>query len=179
MTRRLFVVPLVLGLACAGAASAQQPPLPAPGAEHQLLKADVGTWDATVEDMQGGAPAKGTEVVRMTGGGLWQVSDFTSQIGGVPFEGHGTVGYDPAKKKFVMTWVDSMTTSLAVGEGTWDAAKKTLTATLNMTDPGGQAVKMRETLEYKDADNKLFTLYAPMPDGKEAAVLKITYKRRK
>jgi Protein of unknown function (DUF1579) len=162
---------------------AQMPPLPKPGPEHALLKRDVGVWDATVE-MQGppGTPAsvsKGTETVSLMDGGLWQITEFKGEMMGQPFEGRGATGYDPNKKKYVGTWVDSMTTGLSLVEATLDPSKNVMTGTMEGTDPSGAVTKMKEVTEWKDADNRLFTLYMPMPDGKEFPVMKITYKRRK
>ena len=45
MLKRFLVA--VLSVALAAVVTAQQ--APAPGPEHQLLKQDVGTWDANVE----------------------------------------------------------------------------------------------------------------------------------
>ena len=45
-------------------------------------------------------------------------------------------------------------------------------------DMTGQVSKTRSLVEYKDG-TRVFTAYAPGPDGKEAQVLKITYTRRK
>ena len=105
--------------------------MPTPGPEHEMLKKDVGTWDATVEMfMAPGAPpavSKGTETVTMLGG-FWQLTEFKSEMMGQPFEGRGATGYDPAKKKYVGTWVDSMTPGYYTVEGTYDPATKTLTA---------------------------------------------------
>jgi Protein of unknown function (DUF1579) len=167
----------------AASALAQMPPVPKPGPEHEILKRDVGVWDATVE-MQGppGAPAsvsKGTETVSLMGGGLWQITEFKGEMMGQPFEGRGATGFDPNKKKYVGTWVDSMTTGLSLVEATLDPSKNVMTGTMEGTDPSGAVTKMKEVTEWKDADNRLFTLYVPMPDGKEFPVMKITYKRRK
>ena len=79
--------------------------LPKPGPEHEILKKDEGVWDATVEaTMAPGAPpavSKGVETVKATGGGLWYVSDFKSEMMGQPFEGHGVTGYDRSRRS---TW---------------------------------------------------------------------------
>src|SRR5262245_53131770 len=68
----------------AGAAMA----LPKPGPEHEILKKDEGVWDATVEaTMAPGAPpavSTGVETVKATGGGLWYVADFKSEMMGQP-----------------------------------------------------------------------------------------------
>jgi hypothetical protein len=140
-------------LAPAVPAPAQMPPMPQPGPEHEMLKKDVGTWDATVEFfMAPGAPpavSKGTETVTMLGG-FWQVNDFKSEMMGMPFEGRGATGYDPATK--------------------------TMTAMMEGPDPSGAIVKTKETTEWKDADTRVFTMYAP--DGQSVS-MRITYKRRK
>src|SRR5687767_11881324 len=74
------------------------PPMPTAGPEHEILKHDVGTWDATVE-MLGATPApppsKGTESNVLMSNGLWLISDFKSEMMGMPFHGHGTSGWDP------------------------------------------------------------------------------------
>jgi len=166
-------------LALAAPALAQMPPMPQPGPEHEMLKKDVGTWDATVEFFMGpGAPpavSKGTEVVTMLGG-FWQITEFKSEMMGQPFEGRGTTGYDPAKKKYVGTWVDTMSTGVALAEGTYDPATKTMTGWMESRDPSGAVVKMKETTEWKDADSRVFTMYAP--DGQSVS-MRITYTRRK
>ena len=42
------------------------------------------------------------------GGGFWLLLDYKGDFGGMKFEGKGATGYDPNKKKYVSTWVDSM-----------------------------------------------------------------------
>jgi hypothetical protein len=158
-----------------------QPPPPKPGPEHELLKQDVGTWDATVEVFEPGKPpavSKGVETTTLVGG-FWAISDFKSQMMGQPFEGRGAAGYDPARKKYVSTWVDSMSTGYYLGESTYDAKTKTMTGWLEGPDPTGKTSKTKATTEWKDADTKVFTMYMTGPDGKEVPTMKITYKRRK
>ena len=46
-------------------------------------------------------------------GGLWVASTFQGDFGGMTFEGRGQFGYDPAKKKYVGTWIDSMSPASA------------------------------------------------------------------
>ena len=50
-------------------------------------------------------------------GGLWVLSKFEGDFGGMKFEGRGQFGYDPIKKKYVGTWIDSMSPTLSVLEG--------------------------------------------------------------
>ncbi len=162
--------------------SAQEMPTPKPGPEHELLKSDVGTWDATVEMMAPGQPpqvSKGVEVNTLLEGGLWLVTDFKSSLMNQPFHGHGTMGWDSTKKKYVSTWIDSMSVGVSLGEATYDAKTKTLTGWFEGPDMTGKTTKMKETVEWKDGETRVFTMYATGPDGKEAPSMRITYKRRK
>jgi hypothetical protein len=156
---------------------AQGPPMPTPGPEHAMLGKDVGTWDATVEMFMPGAPpsvSKGTEVVTMMGG-FWQLTEFKSEMMGQPFEGRGAMSYDPAKKKFVGTWVDTLAPAYYTVEGIYDPAARTMTALMDGPDQTGGVSKTRETTEWKDANHRVFTMYAP--DGKTVA-MRISYQRR-
>jgi hypothetical protein len=175
---RTFVLAALLSGAAAARAQ-EGPPMPKPGPEHELLKKDVGTWDATVEMGPGAPPTPGTETNTLGPGGLWLISDFKSSMMGTPFQGHGVSGWDPAKKKYVGTWVDSMTTSVAVIESTYDPAARTMTAWLDAPGPDGKPTRTKAVTQYKDDDTRVFTMYMPGPDGKEAPGMRITYKRRK
>jgi hypothetical protein len=163
-------------------ASYAQAPMPKPGPEHEFLKKDVGTWDAKVEmyTSPGAAPtvSEGTETISMVGP-FWQVARFESQMMGEPFHGLGTLGYDPTQKKFVGTWIDSMTPGLSLAEGTYDSGTKTFTGTMEIRDMNDKTVKVRETTEWKDANTRVFTMYGPKgADGKEPVNMRISYKRR-
>jgi hypothetical protein len=179
--KRTFVLAALLCGAAAGARAQDMPPMPKPGPEHDVLKKAVGTWDATVEMLMPPAPpSKGTETTALGPGGLWLVTDFkAAEMMGSPFQGHGVEGWDPAKKKYVGTWVDSMSTAIALSESTYDAASKSMNGTMSVTGPDGQPMKLKTVTQYKDDDTRVFTMYMPGPDGKEAASMRITYKRRK
>jgi Protein of unknown function (DUF1579) len=188
MRMKLAALCLVFTASVAGAqdkpaaAPPGMPPMPKAGPEHELLKSDVGTWDATVESFMPGAPqpmvSKGTETNTLVGG-MWLVTDFKSDMMGEPFQGHGVSGWDPTKKKYVGTWVDTMSTGLGLSESTYDAATKTMTGTFEGPGPAGEIMKMKSTVVLKDADTRVFTMSGPGPDGKDTTMMRITYKRRK
>ncbi len=171
MRKFLTVTMAVSVLAGVGPVVAQQPPEPGP--EHEWLKESEGTWDFT---LKGGA-GKGTSTAKMGMGGLWLTEHAKGEFGGKPFEGGGATTYDADKKKFVNVWIDSMSTSPMVSEGTYDKAQKTLTLVGQMPIAGGTSVKATLVTVFKDADTKTFTLSA-MVDGKLAEMMQITYKRR-
>lgn len=161
----------------------QGPPMPKPGPEHEVLKADVGTWDATVEVIAspGMQPmvSKGVETNTMGCGGLCLISDFKAEIApGQPFHGHGMTTWDPAKKKYVGSWTDSMSAGLGIGESTWDPAGKKATGTMEMPEPSGGTLRSRMVVEYPSPTTRTMTSYMTGPDGKEFMNLRITYTRR-
>jgi hypothetical protein len=183
--RTAFVAALTVPAAAFGLAGAQQaPPVLKPGPEHQLFKMDAGTWDATVVIFAApGAPpmtSKGVEVNTIGCGGLCMISDFKAEImPGVPFHGHGLTTWDPVKKKYTGTWTDSMSQGLAMTEATWDPAKKQVNGSMEGPDMTGKVVKSRSVGEYQEGGTRVFTAYAPGPDGKEMQVMRITSTRRK
>lgn len=156
-------------------------PMPKPGPEHQILKKQAGVWDATVEStMPDGKVdvSKGVETCTLLGDGLWVVTNFKGKFAGMDFEGHGINGYDTTKKKYVGTWVDSMTTNLSTMEETYDPATKTMSGWMDMPGPSGQIIKSKLTSQWKDDNTRVFTMSMPGPDGKDLTMMKISYKRR-
>jgi len=93
------------------ASPAAQPSTAKPGPEHEMLKEKFeGDWDASMDF--GGNKSKGTARYKMGIGGFWLLMDFTGDFAGAKFEGKGATGYDPVKKKYVGTWIDTMTPHL-------------------------------------------------------------------
>ncbi|MGH2398873.1 MAG: DUF1579 domain-containing protein [bacterium] len=181
MHRVLLAFTLACGLAVAARAAQDMPPMPKPGPEHALFKEDEGTWDATVEMFMPGAPpatSKGIETNTIGCGGLCLITDFKGDMMGQGFHGHGTAAYDSGKKKYVGSWTDSMSTGLAVTEGTYDPTTRTFTGWFEGPDMTGKVTKMRAVTEYKDRNTRVFSMYGPGPDGKEALGMRITYKRK-
>ena len=183
MTRTTSHLLLLLGFALAPAiGAAQAPQMPTPGPEHALLKEDVGTWDATIEVLMPGAPpgtSAGVEVNTLGCGGLCLSTEFKGTVMGAPFQGAGVTTWDPQKKVYVGSWSDSMTAGLALSEGTWDAAKKTMSATMLTPDGAGGTVKLRSVVEYTPDGKRVFSLFMPGPDGKDVPSMRITYARQK
>lgn len=154
-----------------------QPEVPKPGPEHEALKQLVGTWEATVK--MGGMESKGTMTYKMDLGGLWLVSDFQGEFGGMKFQGKGLETYDPVKKKYFAIWVDAWSTAPMITEGTRDKSGKVLTMTGEGPGQDGKPAKYKTVTEMKDKDHMHFTLFAQGADGKDQTVLTITYKRQK
>jgi uncharacterized protein DUF1579 len=144
-------------------------------AEHRALQKMVGTWDAklTMSAMPG-ETSTATEVTQAVGE-YWVVSDFSMEFMKQPFRGHHVMGFDPAKKKFVSAWVDSMSSYMATGEGTWDEATQSITMTVDGRDESGAPVREKHVSVLKDPDTMVFHMYHPL----DTEVMTIEYKRRK
>ncbi len=158
--------------------------MPGPGPEHAIFKEWQGTFDF-VNKMRMGPDqpwmeSKGVSTSKLEFGGFWLISRDEFQVMGAPFVGQGTMGYDPMKKKYVMSWVDSMTPHFTNAEGTYDAATKTMTLIGDMLDPAtGTPVKTKFVTIIKSADEHVFQMLTPGHDGKDFLGMEATYKRRK
>jgi len=173
MKRMAFACAVVVMLAGGTGARAQEPPKPAdPGKEHEWLQRFVGEWE--------GDFANSAESARMVGG-LWMVADFKATVSGKPMAAIMTLGYDPQKKKYVGTWIDTMTAYLWNYEGAVDAAGKVLTLDAEGPNPlaPGKTAKMRDAIEFKSNDHKVLTSSMLGDDGKWVTFMTINYKRRK
>lgn len=172
-----FAAALILGVS-AGAFA--QPPMPQPGPEHEVLKRDVGAWDVTMEI----TPGPGMPPFSMTGvetntlvGGRWLLTEYKAEMMGQVFEGHGIVGYDPAKKAYVSVWADTMSTSLSQGESTLDAGTNTLTGWSEMPDPAGGKTRAKTVATWPGSDERVVKMY--LPADAPQPFMTMTYKRRK
>ncbi|MGB8192884.1 MAG: DUF1579 domain-containing protein [Chitinophagaceae bacterium] len=155
-----------------------------PGEMHAMFAKDNGTWETEVTNwMTPDAPpmkSKGTATNKMILDGHYQQSTFKGDMGGMPFEGMSTVGYDNSKKKVVSTWVDNMGTGIMYMEGDYDAASKTTNFTGTCVDiRNGKECKMRETFKIVDENTQMMEMYMTYPGGKEYKNMEIMFKRKK
>jgi hypothetical protein len=151
-----------------------------PGEAHKKLEPWVGTWTYEAKFyMAPGAPPmemKGeTKTVWIMGGRFLQ-----EEVTGPEFKGMSIIGYDNNSKKYVATWIDSMSTSIAHMTGEFDASGKVFTWHHTDYDPVfGQKVKMRDVTKIESPDKHLMEFYKTMPDGKEMKSGEIVSTRKK
>jgi hypothetical protein len=155
----------------------------APGPAHKQLQKMVGKWNLKIKMWAApGAPPTeetGTAETKALFGDRYVQTNITSSMMGKPFTGMGINGYDNAKKKFVGTWVDSMSTGIMHSEGTSDSAGKVLKASSVNTDPvSGKENKMR-TVQTWQNDDTFVEEFFEKRGGKEQKTMEITYTRAK
>ena len=156
-----------------------------PSKEHQLLQKLVGEWtyEGEAEMKPGDPPMKstGTESVRSIGG-LWTMAEGTGEMpDGKPAIMIMTLGYDPAKKRYIGTWIGSMMTHMWLYDGELDAGGTVLT--LNSEGPGmtdqSKMGKYKDVIEFKSDDHRILTSEALSDDGKWHKFMTIHYRRKK
>lgn len=171
-------------LHCSATTALAQPDFPSPEKEHQWLKKFVGEWTTTskasIGPNQPPMECSGTIESRMIGE-FWIVSEMQSNPEGDPMRGLQTIGYDPAKKKYVGTWVDSMTNHMWLYEGNLDESGNKLT--LEAEGPNfmadGKLTKFRDAYEFKTPDDIIVTSSVLGEDGQWFTFMSGESKRKK
>jgi hypothetical protein len=183
------------GSAGAGAAKPSQEEMMAimmkmatPNENHKKLESMTGEWKADVTCwMSPGTPEKsqGTTKNQMIMGGRFIKCEFEGSMMGRPFKGVHILGYDNAKKKFVGTWFDDMSTGIMTSEGTGDESGKTITMRSECLCPitnEMMPMRMVTTMPEAGSGNTMkFEMFGPAPDGsgKEIKTMEIAYTRVK
>lgn len=156
-----------------------------PGDMQKMIVSWDGKWNTEISSwMSPDAPPEkstGTSINKSVLGGRYQESVHTSTMMGMPFEGHGTLGYDNAKKTFVSSWIDNFGTGIIKLEGSWDAATKSITMKGMCTDPSsGKDCEMKEIFKVVDDNTHVMEMYGPNPkDGKEMKMMEMKFSRAK
>lgn len=177
-----FACALALLLLSSAALKAQLPTAAEP--EHQLLKKFEGKWEAanhTVADPnQQEMQCNGESTAKLLGD-FWVVIELQGDMQGTKVNAMQTIGYDPKKKKYVGTWVDSMMNHLWHYEGTFDKATNTLAMEAegpNMLDPEKSA-KYRDSYEFKSPDLIISSSSMKEENGEWKVFMKGELKRKK
>jgi len=155
-----------------------------PGDAHKKLNAMAGTFSADVKMWMapGAPPTAGSGVAENSWAldGRWLEQNFTGTFMGMPFRGVGYTGYDNIKKKYVGSWMDSMSTSMMISTGTASADGKSYTFKSTMDDPmTGKSTPVKETVTVVDDDHHTLEMWGAGPDGKMFKMMEIAYTRKK
>jgi hypothetical protein len=179
----------LLGMGVVAAATRQEDPKRGPfrkedpGKDHEFLKQFEGDWDVhsrmTPPGQTTPQESKGTESARIGLGGYWLMFDFKGSHENQPMDGHGLLGYDPQKKKYVGVWAGSVCPYLATFEGERSADGRTLTMACRSTDPKtGKPMNERMVFQFHDKDHRTLRFFGTDESGKEAPTAEMTYTRK-
>lgn len=154
---------------------------PKPGKEHEALKKFEGRWDAVSKSTHEGKKeeSKGTEVVTTGYDGYWTIFNYNGTHDGKTFMGHGMMGYDPSKKKYLLTWIDNMMPYVMWAEGDADSAGKTWTFTADGYCPElGKNATFKLVFEFQDDKHRTLTFFRPDDKGTQNKMGVMTYTRQ-
>jgi hypothetical protein len=156
--------------------------LAAPGAPHELLASMAGSWTARIKSWMGPdtPPMEwtGSSEQRMILGGRFLRQEFAGEMPVGSYRGIGYTGYNNHTRKYVSTWMDSMSTGIMVFEGTSGADGKTITQTARFDDPVQGPMQWRSVTRIVDGKNFVFEIYSTGKSGKEEKMMEITYTRK-
>ena len=152
-----------------------------PQKEHRWLEKLLGEWVIEAEAAEPGkAPEKGTgvETVRSLGG-LWVVAEGRHQMQGQDGLSIMTLGYDPAKGRYIGTWIGSMMTNLWVYDGALDAAGRVLTLDTEGPAMDGQGTaRYQDIIEFIADDHRMLRSQVLAPDGQWQQFMEARYRRK-
>ncbi|SDC90460.1 Protein of unknown function [Cupriavidus sp. YR651] len=157
--------------------------------EHRWLQKLAGKWIGEGQAQMG----PGTEPEK------WRIPEQVSLIGDVwvqcraegEMPGCGlsttvmTLGYDPARKHFVGTFVGSMMTHMWVYEGDLEADGRTLTLRADgpaFTPEGnvvaGKSARYRDVIAFQDDNTRTLTSFMQGDNGEWMQIMQATYRRQ-
>lgn len=173
----------MLALLGIGAVS-RQDSKPSVANEHLWLKQLEGEWITSSEMIPGPdqptMKGTGTDSTRMLGD-HWSISELKTTVEGTTVSGIMTIGWDATKKKYIGTWIDSMTDKMWHYEGTLDATKKKLSLHAegpSMTDPSKNSNYI-DAIEIVDKDTRILTSSIEVEGGGWTTFLTSTAQRKK
>ena len=153
-----------------------------PGDAHKKLEPMVGTFDAKVKMWMD--PSKPPEESAGTSENTWVLGNRFVQMKyegtamGQPFSGMGFEGYDNVTKKYMGTWMDTLSTGMMLSTGTMTG--NVMKETSTMSDPTtGKATKATTKVTVADNDHHTMEMWAAGPDGKTYKMMEIVYTRKK
>jgi len=157
-----------------------------PGKMHERLKEDVGVWHGknTMWMAPGADPieCESTSTVTPLFEGRFTRCEIKGEMPGMgPYDGLMISGYDNITQKFVSTWVDNMSTSIASGEGELSKDGKTLTWTFTCNCPlTKKPVAMRQIETVTGPGTKTLEMIGADPkSGKEYKMMRIELTKAK
>lgn len=154
-----------------------------PGPEHAQLAKRVGTWDVScamwMKDGEEPTRSQGTAVLSSLFDGRFLREVFTGQMGGQPFQGVGTMGFDRVAKEYVNVWYDSVGTGIIVtrGPATGDGRELTLSGTFSCPTQGA-GVPVRHVYAQESDERFTLTMFQTK-DGKDSKSMELAYKRKR
>lgn len=155
----------------------------APSEHHRFLERFLGEWDTETRMGMGGMespPMTGSSKNTWLVEGRWLKVEHSGDFMGMPYVGHGIIGYDNFKKKYTQAWVDNMSTAMNTIEGLLDMTGDTLTMYGTMDEPmtGEHDKAVKWVFRFEDDDHYVFEIHDLGIVPGETKVLEVKYARK-
>jgi hypothetical protein len=154
-----------------------------PGDPHKRLAKLEGSWTTRTKAWMGPdqpqAEGSGTCEQRMLLGGRYLQQEYTGQMEDGPYTGINLIGYDNHSKKYVSTWIDSMSTAIYCFEGTGSPDGRTITQECRYDDPVRGPIRWRSVSRIIDDDTMEYEMYITPEGGTEQKEMEMTVTRKR
>jgi hypothetical protein len=157
--------------------------LATPGVPHQQLAKWVGSWTTRTRAWMGSdePPTESTGACeqRMLFDGRYLQQEYTGEMMGDTFTGINLIGYDNHTKKYVSTWIDSMSTGIYCFEGMASADGKNIVQECSYDDPVKGPVVWRSVTRVVDDNTLVYEMYITPREGREEKAMEMTVSRKR
>jgi Protein of unknown function (DUF1579) len=154
-----------------------------PTAPHQMFAKLAGTWTtrtkAWMEPDKPPMEGTGTCEQKTLLGGRYLQQDYSGEMMGNTFTGINLLGYDNHTKKYVSTWIDSMSTGIYYFEGTASTDGKTITQECSYDDPVKGPAVWRSVTRIVDDNTIEYVMHLTPKGGKEEKMMEMTVTRKR
>jgi hypothetical protein len=154
-----------------------------PGEPHKMLARLAGSWVTRTRSwMEPDKPpteGHGSCEQKTLFDGRYLQQEYTGEMMGNPFKGVNLIGYDNHAKKYVSTWIDSMSTGIYFFEGSASADGKTITQVCSYDDPVRGPALWRSVTHIVDDDTMEYEMFITPEGGSEEKMMEMIVTRKK
>jgi len=154
-----------------------------PGAHHKKLAKLAGKWTtktkAWMEPDKPPMEGTGSCEQKMILDGRYLQQEYSGEMMGSPFTGINVLGYDNHTKKYMSTWIDSMSTGIYYFEGTASADGKTITQECSYDDPVRGPMVWRSVTKIVNDNTVEYEMYLTPKGGKEEKMMEMIVTRKR
>ena len=158
-------------------------PMAKPQDEHRWLQKLVGEWtiegEASMGPDQPPQKMSGTEHTR-TIGGLWTLGEGRGKMpDGTEAVTLMTLGYNPAKGRFLGSFIGSMMTHFWIYDGKLDVGKNELVLIAEGPSMAGDGsmIDYKDVITFRSDDHRVLTSFTPGEDGAWNRFMEAHYRR--
>lgn len=156
-----------------------------PGEAHRVMDRLAGTWNTRTRMWWGGEgngdpmESEGTSVVEWILDGRFLEERNQGTLMGQPITGRGIYGFDNNKKKYTAMWIDTMTTSMLISEGTLSRDGDIITYFGSMDEPmtGEHDKTVMYVSRFIDDNKRVFEIHDMSIVPGNTKVLEVIYTR--